>query len=84
MDPNLSLDGTEVAYNAPRGESDDHLNVRNELWQKSLVDGRETPVIADDYSRWYPHWSPNGMRLLRTAKSKDKQAPNHGLVEPQP
>ena len=64
VDPNLSRDGTKVAYDAPRGESDDHRNVRNELWQKSLLDGRETPVIADDYSRWSPHWSPDGMRLV--------------------
>ena len=64
VDPTLSPDGTKVAYNVPRGESDDHLNVRNELWLKSLLDGRETPVIADDYSRWYPHWSPDGMQLV--------------------
>jgi Tol biopolymer transport system component/DNA-binding winged helix-turn-helix (wHTH) protein len=64
VDPNLSRDGTKVAYDAPRGESDDHLNVRNELWQKSLLDGRETPVIADGYSRWYPHWSPDGMQVV--------------------
>jgi Tol biopolymer transport system component len=64
VDPILSPDGTKVAYDAPRGESDDHLNVRNELWLKSLPEGRETPVIADDYSRWYPHWSPDGMQLV--------------------
>ena len=65
VDPTLSRDGTKVAYDAPRGESEpDHRNVRNELWLKSLLDGRETPVIADDYSRWFPHWSPDGMQLI--------------------
>ncbi|MGC1295821.1 MAG: winged helix-turn-helix domain-containing protein [Alloacidobacterium sp.] len=64
VDPILSRDGTKVAYDAPRGESNDHLNMRNELWLKSLLDGRETPVIADDYSRWYPHWSPDGTQLV--------------------
>jgi Tol biopolymer transport system component/DNA-binding winged helix-turn-helix (wHTH) protein len=63
VDPNLSQDGTKVAYCAPRGESDDHLHVRNELWLKSL-DGREAPVFADDYSRWSPHWSPDGTQLV--------------------
>jgi Tol biopolymer transport system component/DNA-binding winged helix-turn-helix (wHTH) protein len=64
VDPNLSPDGTKVAYDTPRGESDNHLNVRNELWLKLLRDGRETPVIADDYSRWYPHWSPDSTQLV--------------------
>jgi Tol biopolymer transport system component/DNA-binding winged helix-turn-helix (wHTH) protein len=63
VDPILSRDGTKVAYDAPRGESGDHSNMRNELWLKSLLDGRETPVIADDYSRWYPHWSPDDGQL---------------------
>jgi len=65
VDPDLSRDGTKVAYDAPRGESEpDHRSVRNELWLKSLVDGRETPVIADDYSRWFPRWSPDSMRIV--------------------
>jgi hypothetical protein len=37
--------------------------VRNELWLKSLVDGREAPVISDDYSRRLAQWSPDGMQL---------------------
>jgi Tol biopolymer transport system component/DNA-binding winged helix-turn-helix (wHTH) protein len=76
VDPIISPDGTKVAYDAPRGESDDHLNVRNELWLKSLLDGREAPVIADDYSRWYPHWSPDGMQLVyerRNPKTNEHQ-----------
>ena len=27
------------------------------------MDGGEAPVISDDYSRWYPQWSPDGMQL---------------------
>ena len=37
--------------------------MRNELWLKSLVDGREAPVISDDYSRWLAVWSPDSMQL---------------------
>jgi Tol biopolymer transport system component len=33
------------------------------VWVKSLVDGREVPVIADDFSRWLPQWSPDGTQL---------------------
>jgi Tol biopolymer transport system component/DNA-binding winged helix-turn-helix (wHTH) protein len=77
VDPILSPDGTKVAYDAPRGESEpNHLNVRNELWLKSLLDGREAPVIADDYSRWFPHWSPDGTRLVyerRNPRTNDHQ-----------
>ena len=54
MDPNLSPDGTKVAFFVPHGESLGlaYGDVRNEVWVKSLVDGSEVPVISDDYSRW--------------------------------
>ena len=51
-------------------------DVRNEVWVKSLVDGSEAPVIADDYSRWFPRWSPDGMRLAyerRNLKTNERQ-----------
>jgi hypothetical protein len=31
-----------------------------ELWEKSLIDGREAPVISDDHVRDFPQWSPDG------------------------
>jgi Tol biopolymer transport system component len=37
-----------------------------EVWQKSLADGRETPVVTDGYDRRYPQWSPEGTRLAYT------------------
>ena len=81
MDPSLSPDGTKVAYEVPHGERDDRdsvgfLDVRNEVWLKSLVDGREAPVIADDYSRWTAQWSPDGMQLVyerRKLKTSERQ-----------
>jgi len=34
------------------------------LWEKSLSDGREAPIFAEDsYVRGDPHWSPDGARL---------------------
>ncbi len=34
--------------------------------EKSLVDGREAPVVYDDDRRIYPHWSPDGTHLVYT------------------
>jgi hypothetical protein len=36
---------------------------KSELWEKSLVDGREAPVISDDHVRDFRQWSPDGMHL---------------------
>ena len=77
-DPTLSRDGTKVAYYVPHGESLGlaYGDVRNEVWVKSLVDGSEAPVIADDYSRWFPQWSPDGMRLAyerRNRRTNERQ-----------
>ncbi len=81
VDPSLSPDGTKVAYQVPHGERDEgdgvgFGDVRNEVWLKSLVDGSEAPVIADDYSRWAAQWSPDGMQLVyerRKLKTLERQ-----------
>jgi len=53
----ISRDGRRLAYSAKRSG-------RWELWEKSLADGRETPIAADDsYVRVSPQWSPDGTRL---------------------
>jgi hypothetical protein len=48
-----------------------------QVWVKSLVDGSEAPVIADqEYSRWIPGWSPEGTRLAyerRNLKTNERQ-----------
>jgi len=77
-EPNLSRDGTKVAFFVPHGESLGlgYLDVRNEVWVKSLVDGSEVPVISDDYSRWFGRWSPDGMQLAyqrRNRKTNERQ-----------
>ena len=53
----LTRDGKKLAFSAKRAG-------RWELWQRSLVDGRETPIVADDRnSRGILQWSPDGTRL---------------------
>jgi Tol biopolymer transport system component/DNA-binding winged helix-turn-helix (wHTH) protein len=78
VDPKLSRDGSKVAYIVPHGEGNGtaYGDVRNEVWVKSLVDGREAPVIADGYSRWSHQWSPDGMQLAyqrRNRRTNEKQ-----------
>jgi len=54
---NLSRDGKKLVFACNRAG-------KWELWQKSLVDGTEAPVVADDaYVRDEPQWSPDGTRL---------------------
>jgi Tol biopolymer transport system component/DNA-binding winged helix-turn-helix (wHTH) protein len=56
-DTSISRDGRRLAFLAKRSG-------RWELWEKSLADGRETPIAADDfYVRGGPQWSPDGTRL---------------------
>jgi len=66
IEPNLSRDGTKVAYFVPHGESygPGFADVQNEVWVKSLVDGSEVPLFVDNFSRWFPLWSPDGTQLV--------------------
>jgi len=55
--PSLSSDGTKLAFvGGSRGV--------DQVWEKSLADGQEHPVILDDYFRDFPQWSRDGKRLL--------------------
>ena len=54
--PALTRDGNRLAFVGVRGG-------RWELWQKSLVDGREAPLFADNFHRGFPQWSPDGTKL---------------------
>jgi Tol biopolymer transport system component/DNA-binding winged helix-turn-helix (wHTH) protein len=66
---NLSRDGRKLAFCANRAG-------KWELWEKSLVDGREAPIVADDYHRNFPVWAPDGTRLSYVREK-------YGAVEPQ-
>jgi Tol biopolymer transport system component/DNA-binding winged helix-turn-helix (wHTH) protein len=68
--PTLTRDGRKLAFAATRAG-------RWELWVKSLVDGREAPIAADDYQRYTPEWSPDGTRLaygrLKTIGTRERR-----------
>ena len=68
---NLSQDGKKLAYCSVRGGKWD-------LWEKSLSDGREAPIVADDYRRGFPQWSPDGTRLAYLRK--DKSSPGNRQI----
>ena len=55
--PELSPDGQRLAYVTRRAG-------KWELWEKSLKDGRETLLAADESNRSQLHWSQDGSRLI--------------------
>lgn len=55
--PNLSRDGKRVAFSVLDAGA-------WEMWEKSLVDGHEAPIIADKHSRALGLWSPDGRPLV--------------------
>lgn len=52
----LTRDGSRLAFGVMRAG-------RWELREASLSDGQERPIIADDYLRGFPTWSPDGKFL---------------------
>ena len=62
----LSPDGTKLAFTGMRAGSRD-------LWEKSLTDGRESPVIVDSYLRVYAHWSFDGRQMVYSRGEFDKK-----------
>jgi Tol biopolymer transport system component len=58
--PVLSRDGKQVAFCVGVN------GYRTELWEKSLIDGREAPILTDDYDRSSPQWSPEGTSIAYT------------------
>ena len=71
--PNLSRDGKHVAFCVRRGGI-------YELWQKSLLDGREAPIIADEYSRVGSQWSPDGMQLVYSRQKSSEATPTQMMI----
>jgi Tol biopolymer transport system component/DNA-binding winged helix-turn-helix (wHTH) protein len=55
--PTLSPDGQKLAFVTRRGG-------KWELWEKSLKDGHETLLAADESQRSQMHWSHDGSRLV--------------------
>jgi Tol biopolymer transport system component/DNA-binding winged helix-turn-helix (wHTH) protein len=57
----LPRDGKKMAFIGIRGSLGD-------IWETSLVDGHEAPLIAGDYERYYPRWSRDGLGLAYTRR----------------
>jgi Tol biopolymer transport system component len=72
---NLSRDGKKLAFSSVRSG-------KWELWEKLLPAGQETPILADDYKRNGPRWSPDGTRLtyMRYDKSTLGQGERHPMI----
>jgi Tol biopolymer transport system component len=71
--PNLSRDGRHVAFSVLRA------GIWN-LWEKSLVDGREVPIIADEYDRAGPQWSPDGTQLVYSRQKSSGATPDQMMI----
>jgi Tol biopolymer transport system component/DNA-binding winged helix-turn-helix (wHTH) protein len=55
----LSRDGSKLVFAAIRGG-------KKQLWEESLADQHAARVVADDYIRETPRWSPDGSKLVYT------------------
>jgi Tol biopolymer transport system component len=67
MQPDLTRDGRKLVFIAQRAG-------KRELWEKSLEDGRENLLAADDYDRYSPHWSRDGARLAYRRRDKNESS----------
>ena len=70
----LSRDGRKLVFAASRAG-------KEELWEKSLDDGRETLLRpADDFNRYSPRWSRDGLQLVyRRDRGTDPAQPRGGF-----
>jgi len=72
---NMSRDGKRLAFCSVRAG-------KWEVWEKSLPDGEEVPILADNYKRNMPKWSPDGERMtyLRYEKAAIGQGESRLMV----
>jgi Tol biopolymer transport system component len=65
MYPDLTHDGKKLVFITERAG-------KSELWEKSLEDGRENLLLADDYFRINPRWSRDGTRLSYRRQNREE------------
>jgi len=58
----LSRDGSTLAFCGRRTD-------KWQLWESLVSEGGEAPVVADDYTRDMPAWSPDGTQLAYTREN---------------
>ncbi|MES2339739.1 MAG: S9 family peptidase [Pseudomonadota bacterium] len=65
-DPQISPDGTRVAYVRRSGDvmSD---SMRASIWLVDVASGRQAPLVATGGNAFSPRWSPDGTRLAYVA-----------------
>jgi Tol biopolymer transport system component/DNA-binding winged helix-turn-helix (wHTH) protein len=74
LSPVLSRDGAQLVFGAERGGT-------QELWRKSIVDGRETLVVPGDrYKRISPVWSYDNSRVMYLRTSRDGPRDTSGEI----
>lgn len=76
LTPVLSRDGTRLVFGMERGG-------KQELWQQSLADSRETLLVAGDkYRRVSPVWAHDNGRImyLRTTRGGDGETAERQVV----
>jgi hypothetical protein len=62
--PEPSPDGKHVYYTAESGG-------RMQVWRKAADGTAQEQMTADDYNNWFPHPSPDGLRLAFLSYEKD-------------
>lgn len=79
FDAALSRDGRQLVYRTNR-------DGRQELWQHSMVDGRERRLLTDPAAeRSSPRWSPDGSSLIYLVSRRDtaeRAAPKLAVLSP--
>ncbi|MEP6784333.1 MAG: S9 family peptidase [Sphingomonadales bacterium] len=73
-DPQISPDGTKVAYVRKSGDvmSD---RMRSTIWLVDVKTGQQTPLVAANGNHMSPRWSHDGARLAYVSTGPDGAAP---------
>jgi TolB protein len=62
--PESSPDGRHIYYTAESAG-------RMQVWRKAADGSGQEQITSDDYSNWFPHPSPDGLRLVFLSYEKD-------------